>query len=342
MNIKTVSHARRCEICHLSDCFNPVKNECSRCRFLVRANGDVNPFFISFSRWRLLSRVNFKTAGALVAGEMLFLSLACMTFPRWSSFLLIQFAWILMAYVLVRGLFIVPYLHNRHAARERKSQFQWVHSGLKLVATTVVFLLVAFLNHHLLAYHLLFASYQCDVVSVKFYLGLGANVNAKNWYNWNAYCQVQNEYEGDPWGEMPGNLSNGIGTIYDRTPLMYAVEGQNIELVKMLLAEGATVDEANCLNRTAFMKAMAKRNLPIAKLLLSHGADINRQDYNQDSALMRAAKVGDVKGMEFLLANGANPNLRNSEGQTAFHIMAQASPDVSVSRQDTTHLREEQ
>lgn len=323
MKIKTVSHAKRCEICHLSDCFDPVKNECSRCQFLVGATGDVNPFFISFSRWRLLSRTNLRTAGALVAGEILFLSLASMTFPRWSSFLLIQLAGLFVGYFLVRTLFIVPYLHNRHAASERKSRLQWVRSGLKLMAAATVLLLVGFLNHHLLTYHLLFASYQCDVVSVKFYLGLGANVNAKNWYNWNAYCQVQNEYKGDPWWAIPGNLNNGIGTIYDRTPLMYAVEGQNIELVKMLLAEGATVDETNCLNRTALMKAMAKRNLPIAKLLLTHGADINRQDYIKDSALMRAAKVGDLKGMEFLLANGANPDLRNYEGQTTFDYLNQ-------------------
>ncbi|HNB74049.1 MAG TPA: ankyrin repeat domain-containing protein, partial [Acidobacteriota bacterium] len=275
------------------------------------------------------------------AGEVLFLSLASMAFPRWPSFLLIQLAGLSVGYFLIRALFIVPYLRNRHQAEERKSRLQWVRSGLKLMAAATVFLLAAFLNYHLLTYHLLFASHQCDIVSVKFYLGLGANVNARNWYNWNAYCQIRNEYDGDPWWAIPGNLNNGIGTIYDRTPLMYAVEGQNIELVNLLLAEGAAVDEANCLNRTAFMKAMAKRNLPIAKLLLTHGADINQQDYNKDSALIRAAKVGDVKGIEFLLANGANPGLRNYEGQTAFHIMAQASSDLSVSLKSATHLREE-
>jgi ankyrin repeat protein len=87
--------------------------------------------------------------------------------------------------------------------------------------------------------------------------------------------------------------------------------------VHQLLASGSDSNKCNAQGRTAVMEAALWGNLEIIKLLISNGANINKQDDLVGfSALMFAVSAGHVDIAKYLIKNGAKLDLKNNFGRT--------------------------
>ena len=71
----------------------------------------------------------------------------------------------------------------------------------------------------------------------------------------------------------------------------------------------------NALRRNALMRASEKGNLDIVQLLLDNGARVNDVDSTGMTALMLAAEVGHLEVIKLLLSKGANINNKTTVGQ---------------------------
>ncbi|MCH2253864.1 MAG: ankyrin repeat domain-containing protein [Vicinamibacterales bacterium] len=112
------------------------------------------------------------------------------------------------------------------------------------------------------------------------------------------------------------------------TPLLYAVTAGDLDVVRVLLAAGANVDEAGPDGMTALMLALIKRHEAIALFLLDQGADPHAADAGY-TALHLASATGHLGVAEALLTRGADPNLRLERPQrvtNAFEIGVFQSP----------------
>jgi hypothetical protein len=101
-----------------------------------------------------------------------------------------------------------------------------------------------------------------------------------------------------------GKYSNGLR----RNALMYASasENGNLEIVKLLLDNGAAVNGVDSTGMTALMLAAERGHLQIVILLLDNGAAVNGVDSTGMTALMLAAEAGHLQIVILLLNSGAN------------------------------------
>ena len=95
-----------------------------------------------------------------------------------------------------------------------------------------------------------------------------------------------------------------------------ATNGQ-LEMVRVLLKRGASVDLPSSLNTTALMSAAYRGHLSILLVLLQHSANPDLQSYNGNTALMSTALEGQEACTKALLRAGANTELRTNKGSTA-------------------------
>ena len=112
------------------------------------------------------------------------------------------------------------------------------------------------------------------------------------------------------------------------TPLLHAVLAGDPEVVGVLLAAGADVDDAGPDGVTALMLALTKRRATVARLLLERGADPRPAEAGY-TALHLAAATGQLALAEMLLARGADPDVRLARPQrltNAFEIGVFTSP----------------
>lgn len=114
------------------------------------------------------------------------------------------------------------------------------------------------------------------------------------------------------------------------TPLMLAARGGSIETVQTLLKAGAAINAKDRKGQTALVYATReiyttnRIGSQIVKLLLAAGARINEVDASGRSALIHALEgYFDPELVNVMLANGANVNLIDAEGQTALMFATQ-------------------
>jgi ankyrin repeat protein len=101
-----------------------------------------------------------------------------------------------------------------------------------------------------------------------------------------------------------------------------AVDIDRIDMVKYLAEHGAYINNSNYEGATPLMSASVNGNYDIAKYLLSLHADLNSRQKDGDSALMFAVARGHVKLAFFLIDSGANVNIQNRFGISALIIAA--------------------
>lgn len=91
------------------------------------------------------------------------------------------------------------------------------------------------------------------------------------------------------------------------TPLHYAVDLGDVDLVQALLRAGAT-NVANRYGTTPLELAAENGNPRIVDALLQAGADAKGATPEGETVLMTASRTGNVEVMRMLLARGADPN----------------------------------
>ena len=93
--------------------------------------------------------------------------------------------------------------------------------------------------------------------------------------------------------------------------------------IRQLLAKGADVNSratfsaGNTYKITPLMNAVVGGNIKIVKLLAEHGADLDLQDSNGITALIHAVLHENIAIVKYLVDSGANVNVRDDRGNTA-------------------------
>jgi ankyrin repeat protein len=110
------------------------------------------------------------------------------------------------------------------------------------------------------------------------------------------------------------------------TPLLWAANLNDADLVTRLLKAGANPNVRNQLGSTPLGEAAFNANTEMIRALLDAGADPNGAGADGQTPLMLIARTANVEGAKLLLAKGANPNARESQrGQTALMWAAASS-----------------
>jgi len=102
---------------------------------------------------------------------------------------------------------------------------------------------------------------------------------------------------------------------FDYTPLHFAVAYGQPELAELLLAHGATIDDATP-GETPLSRAAVMHDVPTMELFLRHGANPNHISKAGLTPLHRAAMRGHTAVVRSLLSHRADAELRDRSGRT--------------------------
>ena len=113
-----------------------------------------------------------------------------------------------------------------------------------------------------------------------------------------------------------------------QTALMWAASEDHADLIKVLLAGGATVDARSTGNFTALMFAVRQDARDAVRLLVDAGADVNLAGPNGQELLPLAISNRHYTVAAALLDAGALPTTRNRQGTTPLHelIASRSAP----------------
>lgn len=93
---------------------------------------------------------------------------------------------------------------------------------------------------------------------------------------------------------------------YGFSPLMFAVECENLKMVNDLIAKGADINAKNKSEISALLCAIRKNNARIAGVLIDAGANIDAVFTGGGSALYEAAQLGHDPVVKMLIGKGAD------------------------------------
>ena len=110
------------------------------------------------------------------------------------------------------------------------------------------------------------------------------------------------------------NVAGPDGT----TALYWAVRGDYLSIVRLLLTAGARVDAADRYGITPLALAAINGSAPVVAVLLEGGANAKGRVGDGETVLMAAARTGRAEAAKLLLDRGADPNAREPwQGETA-------------------------
>ncbi|MBU4269589.1 ankyrin repeat domain-containing protein [Candidatus Dependentiae bacterium] len=109
-------------------------------------------------------------------------------------------------------------------------------------------------------------------------------------------------------------LSNGI------TPIMLASRNNHEKTVRALAESGAVLDAQDQTGKTALMYAASNGLTNIIQLLIEKKANLEIKDNEEQTALFRAIKYGFKDATKVLAENKANINIKNKENQTPLEL----------------------
>lgn len=100
-------------------------------------------------------------------------------------------------------------------------------------------------------------------------------------------------------------------SLLGNTALTYACAGGFIDIVKVLLNEGANIEDHNENGHTPLMEAASAGHVEVARVLLDHGAGINTHSNEfKESALTLACYKGTFYVRIFIIAFITTSNIR--------------------------------
>jgi hypothetical protein len=102
-------------------------------------------------------------------------------------------------------------------------------------------------------------------------------------------------------------------------PLIYASHTQYFEAVQRLIKH-FQIDDTNNQKETALIQSVKSSNLDVVKLILNQGANPNHQDINGQTPLLVACAFLQSENMKILLNCGAKRDLVDKKGRTALDL----------------------
>lgn len=110
-----------------------------------------------------------------------------------------------------------------------------------------------------------------------------------------------------------------VEDIVGRNPLYWAIEKENVELLKILIDNGVDVTlTMENFQRTPLHFASDGHSVEIIKLILDAGGDVNAEDNEHNSVLHY---VRDVEVAKYLIERGADVNVEGANKYTPLHIV---------------------
>ena len=100
------------------------------------------------------------------------------------------------------------------------------------------------------------------------------------------------------------------------SPLSEAIVNNYLNLVKMLIKYGASLELKNSKTGQTPLLLAVSREFKISKLLIEAGANIKALDTLGDNVLIGAVLNSDQKSIRYLIKNGADINHKNKRKQT--------------------------
>jgi ankyrin repeat protein len=114
-------------------------------------------------------------------------------------------------------------------------------------------------------------------------------------------------------GASPNSSS---GVCWVNNPLVAAANSKNIKVVELLLQAGAKVN-AEPRHDSALATAALWGQIEIMRLLLANGANPNHRDDSNQTALMSAVMSKNAEAVRLLLEAGADMNVKSGDERTA-------------------------
>jgi cytochrome c len=102
------------------------------------------------------------------------------------------------------------------------------------------------------------------------------------------------------------------------TPLHQAAFWGTAEMAELLIAEGAEVNTVSSVLGTPLKTAASKGNEAVAAVLIAHGADLEATGADATTPLHAAAEGGYASIVELLVENGADVNSRSTDTSLSF------------------------
>jgi len=102
-----------------------------------------------------------------------------------------------------------------------------------------------------------------------------------------------------------------------RTPLMFAIYGEHVGIFRLLLENGAELEQPTDAPGPLLTMAAETGNVEIIGLLLDAGEDIDATESHGQTPLMLAVHNGRPETAEYLPGAGANPDIQEENGWTA-------------------------
>lgn len=111
---------------------------------------------------------------------------------------------------------------------------------------------------------------------------------------------------------------------YRNTPLHNATHFGQVEIVKILLAQGADVDVKDNRGDTPLLMAVDEGHTETAIMLINNGADINMTGSHGGNPIHVAVAYGFVGIVKNLVEKGANLHVRDRRGKTPYDLAEQS------------------
>jgi ankyrin repeat protein len=105
--------------------------------------------------------------------------------------------------------------------------------------------------------------------------------------------------------EIP-ELQHDSDYIRAASPIVIACDVGNSNIVELLLANGANINDTSASGLTSLMKASIYNHVNVIELLLSRGADIHEQNNYGATAILFASLHSQKAALQLLMTNGAS------------------------------------
>ncbi|XP_054462937.1 protein TANC2 isoform X2 [Anoplopoma fimbria] len=109
---------------------------------------------------------------------------------------------------------------------------------------------------------------------------------------------------------------NTPDSLWGETALTAAAGSGRLAVCRLLLDQGAAVEQSNRRGVAPLFSAVRRGNLQVVELLLNHGGEVNMVDQQGRTALMTAASEGHLTTAQLLLDHGASLDQTDKEGLT--------------------------